>query len=160
MAHCRFLTPTSCRPSRVLSNRANTTNASSSCCIPGGTFASPSITLRCGQAFGGPGFQKRLPYLHQPSSLPCLSPLLQRYVLCVQSVAPVRHEPAGPGASPSSYSPTPLELHRFDTTLGATTIQSLSGGLVPFGNPQACRSRHGYSPLELPPPVHRCTVSI
>ncbi len=33
-------------------------------------------------------------------------------------------------------------------------------GLVPFGNPQTCRFRHGYSPLELPPPVHRCTVSI
>lgn len=57
MALGRFLTPTSCRPSRVLSNRANTTNASSSCCIPGGTSASPSIALQRGQVFRGPGFR-------------------------------------------------------------------------------------------------------
>lgn len=57
MALGRFLTPTSFRPSRVLSNRTNTTNASSSCCIPVGTSASPSITPWCGQVFGGPGFR-------------------------------------------------------------------------------------------------------
>lgn len=57
MAHCRFLTPTSCRPSRVLSNRANTTNASSSCCMSGGTSASPSIARWRGQVFRGPGFR-------------------------------------------------------------------------------------------------------
>lgn len=45
MAHGRFLTPTSCRPSRVLSHCANTTNASSSCSMSGGTSASPPVRL-------------------------------------------------------------------------------------------------------------------
>ena len=39
-----------------------------------------------------------------------MSPPSRRYALCVQSVAPVLHEPSGPGASPPSYSPTPHEL--------------------------------------------------
>jgi hypothetical protein len=110
MARCRFLRPTSFRPSRVLSKRTNTTNASSSCCMSGGTSASPPVRMaRAG--FQGPRIPKRFPYLHQPSSLSCLSPPMRRYVLCVQSLAPVLHEPSGPGASPPSYSPTPHELH-------------------------------------------------
>lgn len=39
-------------------------------------------------------------------------------------------------------------------TLRAATIHSRSGGLCPFGTPQACRSRHRFSPLELPLPTH------
>jgi hypothetical protein len=42
-----------------------------------------------------------------------LSPPMRRYALRVQSLAPVLNEPAGPGASPPSYSPTPRELHIF-----------------------------------------------
>lgn len=155
MAHGRFLRPTSFRPSQVLSYRADKTDASSSCCIAGGTSASPPA--RSAQAgFGGPRTPRRLPYSHQPSSLPCLPPPMRWYALSVQSLASVLDEPAGPDASPPSYSPTPHEL-RCRATLRATTIQSLSGGLRPFGTPQACRSRHGFSPLELPPPVRACT---
>ena len=72
MAVGRFLTPTSFRPSQVLSNRANTTNASSSCCIPGGTSALPSIALRRGQVFRGPGFRN--------GSLTCIN--LHRCLAC------------------------------------------------------------------------------
>lgn len=45
MAQRRFLTPTSCRPSQVLSNRTNTSNASSGCCIHGGTSTSPPARM-------------------------------------------------------------------------------------------------------------------
>ena len=109
IAQCRFLTPTSLRPSRVLSKRTNTTNASSSCCMSGGTSASPSAL--CTDRLSGARIPKRLPYWHQPSSLSCLSPPTRRYVLCIQSLAPVLDEPSGPGASPPSYSPAPHELH-------------------------------------------------
>jgi hypothetical protein len=106
------LTPTSCRPSRVLSIHARTqrTRAPAVACLAEHP-PHPPCSARIG--FQGPRIPKRLPYLHQPSSLSCLSPLMRRYALRVQSLAPVLHEPSGPGASPPSYSPTPHELHNF-----------------------------------------------
>lgn len=102
MAPGRFLTPTSCRPSRVLSNRANTTNASSSCCISGGTSASPSITLWRGQVFGGPGFRngsrtrinlhRCLACRRHRGDTPFVFSLLHQFVTSPQ--ARVRHRPA------------------------------------------------------------------
>lgn len=116
----------------------------------------PSHPLRARrrQVLGGPGFRNgsltRTSFHHS-----LLATAARWYVLSVQSLASVLDEPAGPDASPPSYSPTPLEL-RFRATLRAATVQSLSGGLTPFGCPQACRSRHRFSPLELPLPVHSC----
>lgn len=118
--------------------------------------ALPSHPLRAWrrQDLGGPGFRNgsltRTSFHHS-----LLATAARWYVLSVQSLASVLDEPAGPDASPPSYSPTPLEL-RFRATLRAATVQSLSGGLTPFGCPQACRSRHRFSPLELPLPVHSC----
>lgn len=116
----------------------------------------PSYPLRAWrrQVLGGPGFRNgsltRTSFHHS-----LLATAARWYVLSVQSLASVLHEPAGPDASPPSYSPTPLEPC-ICRTLRAATVQSLSGGLRPFGTPQACRLRHGFSPLELPPPVRSC----
>ena len=113
-----------------------------------------------GQVFRGPGFQN--------GSLTCIN--LRHSLACHRQcgdtsfMSSLSHQfltsHNDPGALPPSYSPTPHELLHFETTLGATTVQSLSGGLVPFGNSQACRFRHGYSPLELPPSMPYGTESI
>lgn len=118
--------------------------------------ALPSHPLRARrrQVFSGPGFRNgstTCPSFHHS----LLATAERWYVLHVQSLASVRNEPAGPDASPPSYSPAPLEL-RHRATLRATTFQSPSGGLRPFGTSQACRSRHRFSPLELPLPVYSC----
>lgn len=118
--------------------------------------ALPSHPLRAWrrQALGGPGFRNgSLTRTSLHHSL--LATAARWYALSVQSLASVLDEPAGPDASPPSYSPTPHEL-RQRATLRAATVQSLSGGLRPFGAPQACRSRHRFSPLELPLPARAC----
>ena len=112
------------------------------------------LRVRRRQVFSGPGFRNgstTCPSFHHS----LLATAERWYVLHVQSLASVRNEPAGPDASPPSYSPAPLEL-RHRATLRATTVQSPSGGLRPFGTSQACRSRHRFSPLELPLPAHPC----
>lgn len=68
--------------------------------------------------FSGAQDSVTAPLLAPTFITPCLSPLLWRYVLHVQSVAPVLDEPIGPGASPPSYSPTPRELFLAKQPLG------------------------------------------
>lgn len=105
-----------------------------------------------GQALGGAGFHNRsLTYTNLrhfpclppvPGGTPFLSSLLHQFFTSPQ--ARMLHRQA---------MRRPLVSCAASATLGAATVQSLSGGLVRFRNPQACRSRHRFSPLELPLPV-------
>ena len=162
----RFLRPTSLRPSQVLSNCTNTTNANIQLmAVWRNIRLTPWRFAQVG--FQGPRIPRRLPYSQQLSSFlacsrhrgstPFVSSLSHQFVTSLPARVLHRQAIRRPLVSPrflrKPSGPPSSSLPQVTGFL-SDSFSFHSDGLRPFGTPQACRSRHRYSPLELPLPVH------